>query len=73
MNTQTFTFGDEKQNEVSITAKGAKQIRRAQEIWDAANDEGTIQSGAARGLFSDPRNHTTMSLARAFDIAGFTS
>lgn len=70
---QKFTFGDESQNEVSVTAKGAKQIKRAQEIYDAANDEGTIQAGAARDLFSDPRNHTTMSLVRALGLAGFVT
>jgi hypothetical protein len=71
MKTQTFTFGDENHNEVSVKTAGAKQIKRAQEIYDAANDEGTIQAGDARHLFPDPRNHTTMSLARAFAIAGF--
>jgi secreted trypsin-like serine protease len=71
MTTQKFTFGDEAQNEVSITASGHKQIARAQEIYDAANDEGTIQASKARDLFADPRNHTTMSLERAFDLAGF--
>lgn len=71
MKTKTFTFGDETRNEVHIVAVGAKRIARAQEIYDAANDEGTIQASAARDLFSSPENHTTMSLTRAFGIAGF--
>lgn len=69
MKTKTFTFGDEHQNEVSVKALGARNIARAQKIYNAANDEGTIQAGDARGLFSKPENHTTMSLAAAFAIA----
>lgn len=71
MKNKTFTFGDKNQNEVSVTATGAERIARAQEIYDAADDAGTIQAGAARELFSSPENHTTMSLYSAFQIAGF--
>jgi major membrane immunogen (membrane-anchored lipoprotein) len=67
---KTFVFGDENGNEVSVTAKVGK-IRRAQAIYDAANDEGTIQASDARDLFSRPENHSTMSLSRAFSLAGF--
>lgn len=44
---------------------------RYREIVRAANDEGTIQAGEARELFSRPEHHTTMSLARGLRIAGF--
>lgn len=71
--TKTFTFGDRNGNEINVTARGRKQIARAQEIYDAANDEGTIQSSAARELFALPEHHTTMSLERAFSIAGITA
>lgn len=50
----------------------AGQMRYAKSILRAADAGGTIQAGDARDLFGDPRNHTTMSLARAFRIAGFT-
>lgn len=71
--TKTFTFGDARRNEVSVPAVGADRIARAQEIYDAASDEGTIQAAEARELFSSPENHTTMSLAAAFALAGFKS
>jgi len=45
--------------------------RRYNEIYKAANDEGTIQAWDARKLFSRPEHHTTMNLFRALRIAGF--
>jgi hypothetical protein len=45
--------------------------RRYKAIFDAANDEGTIQARDARELFDEPLHHTTMSLACALRLAGF--
>ena len=49
----------------------AGKMRRFREIYKASNDEGTIQAGDARNLFSSPQNHTTMSIGRALWLAGF--
>ena len=56
--------------EFLVTIPSGKK-RRYKEIVKAANDEGTMQAGDARKLFSRPENHTTMSLARALRLAGF--
>lgn len=69
--TKTLTFGDGYGREVSVKAVGHEQIDEAQAIWDAADDEGTIQAWDARNLFFDPRHHTTMTLAMAFRLSGF--
>ena len=50
----------------------AGKKRRYNEIFKSANDEGTIQAWDARELFSRPENHTTMSLASALRLAGFS-
>lgn len=47
------------------------KMGRYREVFASANDEGTIQAWDARELFSRPENHTTMSLRRALEIAGF--
>ena len=70
MKTQSDTIGSEG-TEYRVTIPAGKKARY-NEIVDAANEEGTIQAGAARELFSRPENHTTMSLASALRIAGFT-
>ena len=69
MKTTTDTIGSEGTEFLVTIPRGRK--RRFAEILRAANDEGTIQAGAARELFSSPENHTTMSLARALRLAGF--
>lgn len=45
---------------------------RYDEIVAAANEEGAIQAGDARDLFSSAANHHTMSLSEALRIAGFS-
>ena len=69
MKTTKETVGSEGAEWVVTIPVGKK--RRFNEILKAANDEGTIQAGDARELFSRPENHTTMSLARALCLAGF--
>lgn len=64
------TIGSEGRELSVIIPHGKK--RRYNEILNAANDEGTIQAWDARKLFSRPEDHTTMSLARALHLAGFT-
>lgn len=65
----TETIGSEGTEFGVIIPTGKK--RRFNEIYKAANEEGTIQAGDARKLFARPEHHTTMSLARALRIAGF--
>jgi hypothetical protein len=69
MKNTTDTIGSEG-TELLVTIPAVKK-RRYNEILKAANDEGTIQAGDARELFSRPENHTTMSLACALRLAGF--
>jgi hypothetical protein len=69
MTTTTDTIGSEG-TEFRVTIPAGKK-RRYNAILKAANEEGTIQAGAARELFARPEHHTTMSLARALRIAGF--
>ncbi len=69
MKRKTETIGSEG-IEYSVVIPAGKK-RRFNEIFDAANDEGTIQAGDARNLFSSPQMHTTMSLGRALWAAGF--
>jgi hypothetical protein len=57
--------------EFRVTIPAGKK-RRFNAICKAANEEGTIQAWDARELFSTPANHTTMSLARALRLAGFS-
>lgn len=63
------TIGSEGRELTVIIPRGKK--RRFNEIIEASNEEGTIQALDARELFSDPRNHTTMSVGRALGLAGF--
>lgn len=70
MKTRKFTFG-RNNKEVSVTAKGDDRIDLAQRIYDAANDEGTIQAWDMVNIDSDPRHHTTCSMSQAFAWAGF--
>tara|TARA_R110000868_G_scaffold343859_1_gene604809 strand:- start:995 stop:1228 length:234 start_codon:yes stop_codon:yes gene_type:complete len=67
--TSTDIIGSEG-TEFLVTIPAGKK-RRYNEILKSANEEGTIQAGDARKLFSRPENHTTMSIARALRIAGF--
>lgn len=69
MTTTTDYIGSEG-TEFRVTIPAGKK-RRYNAICRAANEEGTIQAGDARELFSKPENHTTMSLARALRLAGF--
>lgn len=69
MKNTTDTIGSEG-TEYLVTIPAGKK-RRYNAILKAANDEGTIQAGDARELFSRPENHSTMSLARALRLAGF--
>ncbi len=71
MSSQTFEFGDSAGQECTVKATGRKQIAKARKIWDAADDEGTIQAPEARRIFGRPEHHTTMNLATAFALAGF--
>ena len=69
MKNTTDTIGSEGTEYLVTIPAGRKRRYRA--ILKATNDEGTIQAGDARELFSNPENHTTMSLARALRLAEF--
>tara|TARA_R110000868_G_scaffold391821_2_gene662114 strand:+ start:446 stop:670 length:225 start_codon:yes stop_codon:yes gene_type:complete len=69
MKATTETIGSEG-TEFAVKIPAGKK-RRYAAICAAANDEGTIQAWDARDLFSSPKNHTTMSLARGLRLAGF--
>lgn len=70
MKTTYLEIGSEGKAMNVIVPPGQK--RYANRILRAADGSGTIQAGDAVGLFLEPQHHTTMSLARAFRLAGFT-
>jgi len=66
----TDRIGSEGIEFIVAIPKGKKRLFKT--IFNAANEEGTIQAMDARGIFSRPENHTAMSLAKALRLSGFT-